>query len=61
MRQKNEKKYKKWKAKKNVKTCPLCSREIEKTVGCNHITCLCGSHRCWICGKDGDVNGNKFD
>ncbi|KAF8194705.1 hypothetical protein BJ912DRAFT_1141524 [Pholiota molesta] len=31
------------------KKCPQCSVFIEKTEGCNHMTCKCGAHICWIC------------
>ncbi|KIK75381.1 hypothetical protein PAXRUDRAFT_173041, partial [Paxillus rubicundulus Ve08.2h10] len=32
-----------------VKKCPRCSVPIEKTIGCNHMTCRCGAHICWRC------------
>ncbi|KAF8834264.1 hypothetical protein BDN67DRAFT_596023, partial [Paxillus ammoniavirescens] len=32
-----------------VKKCPRCSVLIEKTRGCNHMTCRCGAHICWRC------------
>ncbi|KIK94015.1 hypothetical protein PAXRUDRAFT_12315 [Paxillus rubicundulus Ve08.2h10] len=32
-----------------VKKCPRCSVLIEKTEGCNHMTCRCGAHICWRC------------
>ncbi|KIK58976.1 hypothetical protein GYMLUDRAFT_170346 [Collybiopsis luxurians FD-317 M1] len=38
-----------WAAKSGVKRCPKCSVWIEKTEGCNHITCRCGAHVCWRC------------
>ncbi|KAF4611182.1 hypothetical protein D9613_007285 [Agrocybe pediades] len=31
------------------KKCPQCSIWIEKTEGCNHMTCKCGAHICWRC------------
>jgi hypothetical protein len=31
------------------KDCPKCKTLIEKTYGCNHITCHCGTHICWNC------------
>ncbi|GAA5936059.1 RBR-type E3 ubiquitin transferase [Sporobolomyces koalae] len=32
--------------------CPGCSIPIEKSAGCNHMTCgKCGSHLCYRCGK----------
>jgi len=38
-----------WAARNNIKRCPSCRVMIEKTVGCNHITCRCGAHVCWRC------------
>ncbi|TLD21327.1 hypothetical protein PspLS_08889 [Pyricularia sp. CBS 133598] len=33
-----------------VKDCPRCGTAIEKTEGCNHMTCLgCKCHICWKC------------
>ncbi|KAF8549795.1 hypothetical protein OG21DRAFT_543542 [Imleria badia] len=32
-----------------VKKCPRCSVIIEKTEGCNHMSCRCGAHICWRC------------
>ena len=32
-----------------VKECPGCGVEVQKTSGCNHITCPCGTHWCWVC------------
>ncbi|KAG2597581.1 ATP-dependent RNA helicase DEAH12, chloroplastic-like [Panicum virgatum] len=37
------------KGKENVKSCPSCGYTIEKTEGCNHVECRCGSHICWAC------------
>ena len=31
------------------KKCPRCNIWTEKTEGCNHMTCKCGAHFCWIC------------
>jgi hypothetical protein len=31
------------------KTCPGCHTLVEKTAGCNHMTCRCGQHFCWRC------------
>ena len=37
-------------AGRNSKKCPSCSAIIEKTGGCQHLTCLlCKQHICWIC------------
>jgi hypothetical protein len=33
-----------------IKDCPECKTAIEKTEGCNHMTCGgCGAHICWVC------------
>ena len=31
--------------------CPKCDVAVEKTFGCNHITCSCGTHWCFTCGS----------
>ena len=31
------------------KKCPRCNIWTEKTEGCNHMSCKCGAHFCWIC------------
>ena len=37
---------------KRRKKCPKCSVPIEKSEGCQHMTCTqCGSHICWLCLK----------
>ena len=38
-------------ANEHGKKCPECRRVIEKSEGCNHMTCPCGAHFCWQCGK----------
>lgn len=36
----------------NSKPCPHCNASIEKTEGCNKMTCFkCGTYFCWLCGK----------
>lgn len=32
-----------------IKDCPKCKASLEKTAGCNHVTCRCGAHICWVC------------
>ena len=32
------------------KACPSCEVLVERTHGCNHITCQCGAHWCFECG-----------
>ncbi|KAK4452505.1 hypothetical protein QBC34DRAFT_397735 [Podospora aff. communis PSN243] len=63
----------KTKAELGIKDCPKCKTSIEKTEGCNHMTCLgCGTHICWKCMgtfKTGDAcyahltraHGGAFD
>ncbi|KAF3919913.1 hypothetical protein AA313_de0200074 [Arthrobotrys entomopaga] len=36
---------------RDIKPCPKCTVMTEKLYGCNHITCPCGEHWCYICGK----------
>ncbi|KIM86639.1 hypothetical protein PILCRDRAFT_96062 [Piloderma croceum F 1598] len=33
------------------KRCPECTVWIEKNEGCNHMSCKCGAHICWVCMK----------
>ncbi|ETV83523.1 hypothetical protein H257_04237 [Aphanomyces astaci] len=42
----------------NVKfpVCPTCTVQTEKTVECDHITCICGQHWCYACGS-GFISG----
>eukprot|EP01087_Luapelamoeba_hula_P018185 TRINITY_DN5837_c0_g2_i1.p1 TRINITY_DN5837_c0_g2~~TRINITY_DN5837_c0_g2_i1.p1 ORF type:complete len:737 (+),score=160.44 TRINITY_DN5837_c0_g2_i1:90-2300(+) len=35
--------------KANTKSCPKCGNPVEKNGGCNHISCSCGAHFCWMC------------
>ncbi|KIW03679.1 uncharacterized protein PV09_05000 [Verruconis gallopava] len=37
-----------------VKLCPSCNIPSQKTSGCDHLTCVCGAHWCWACGKQFD-------
>ncbi|XP_061373993.1 E3 ubiquitin-protein ligase RSL1-like [Gastrolobium bilobum] len=32
--------------------CPTCSIYVESCGGCEHITCRCGRHFCYICGEN---------
>ncbi|KAK4648422.1 uncharacterized protein QC761_109900 [Podospora bellae-mahoneyi] len=32
-----------------TKDCPKCGRRVNKTAGCNHITCHCGHEWCYVC------------
>ncbi len=33
-----------------AKPCPKCGEGLEKSVACNHMTCTCKTHFCYICG-----------
>jgi hypothetical protein len=44
-------KLQEWKDKSGVRTCPNCKATVEKIDGCNHITCRCGTHWCWLCER----------
>lgn len=33
----------------NAKCCPGCSMRTNRTSGCNHMSCPCGYHWCYIC------------
>ncbi|KAF2482310.1 hypothetical protein BDY17DRAFT_324601 [Neohortaea acidophila] len=35
---------------KRWQTCPKCRRTVERAIGCNQITCLCGAQFCYLCG-----------
>ncbi|RFU81087.1 dihydroxyacid dehydratase [Trichoderma arundinaceum] len=39
---------------KRIRRCPGCGIATEKTYGCDHITCPCGTHWCYACGKESD-------
>ena len=42
--------FEKYKKEMNIKDCPKCKTPIEKTYGCNHMTCgACKAHICWVC------------
>ncbi|EHK20984.1 uncharacterized protein TRIVIDRAFT_171001 [Trichoderma virens Gv29-8] len=51
----------KMKEELGIKGCPRCSRLIEKTDGCNHITCKCGAHVCWVCLAPFEVPAECYD
>lgn len=34
-----------------TKPCPGCAVAVEKTGGCDHIACPCGTHWCFTCGQ----------
>ncbi|KAK5654697.1 hypothetical protein OQA88_7021 [Cercophora sp. LCS_1] len=45
-----------------IKDCPKCKTPIEKTDGCNHMTCGgCGTHICWECMQTFKESGPCYD
>ncbi|KAH6886221.1 hypothetical protein B0T10DRAFT_539288 [Thelonectria olida] len=40
-----------------MKQCPSCTVATQKTGGCDHITCPCGTHWCYACGEDTGEKG----
>jgi hypothetical protein len=52
----------KLKRKLNIKDCPNCSIPMEKTEGCNHMTCGgCKAHICWVCMAVFETGGLCYD
>lgn len=50
--QRSERQFATWKAERGIKSCPSCSRDVEKIDGCPHIHCSqCNAHWCWECGR----------
>ena len=39
-------------AAKSMKKCPNCSMYVQKSSGCNAMTCRCKTVFCWTCGGD---------
>ncbi|CAG7847378.1 SubName: Full=Related to ring finger protein 14 {ECO:0000313/EMBL:CCA75181.1} [Serendipita indica DSM 11827] len=38
--------------KSSTTNCPNCSTSVEKSMGCNHMTCTrCSTHFCYLCGQ----------
>lgn len=45
-----DKLFKEWASSHDVKSCPGCKAPIERSEGCNHMTCTrCQTHSCWEC------------
>ncbi|KAF9024567.1 hypothetical protein BDZ89DRAFT_1017497 [Hymenopellis radicata] len=50
--------FQEWKAVNGVKECPNCRANIQKSEGCNHMTCSrCQTHMCWVCLKTFEAKG----
>ncbi|KIY74129.1 hypothetical protein CYLTODRAFT_416388 [Cylindrobasidium torrendii FP15055 ss-10] len=46
----DEQAFRKWKDSAGVQACPGCNVDIERSEGCNHVTCIrCNTHICWEC------------
>ncbi|KAF2176024.1 hypothetical protein K469DRAFT_682817 [Zopfia rhizophila CBS 207.26] len=46
----------------NIKDCPKCTTPMEKTEGCNHMTCGgCRTHICWVCMAVFETSGPCYD
>ena len=39
--------------------CPHCGQLVQKQFGCDHITCICGGHFCWVCGLGHYVEASR--
>jgi len=45
-----------------IKDCPKCKTSIEKTEGCDHMTCIgCRTHICWKCLKTFRTGNECYD
>ena len=45
----------------NYKRCPNCNVLVEKTAGCNHMSCRCGTHFCWLCMQAFQTGKETYD
>ena len=45
----SEVQYRAYAAHKLITKCPVCESPVIKDAGCNHLSCICGAHFCWIC------------
>lgn len=50
------------KAEHDIRPCLKCGSLIQKSDGCNHMTCGgCGTHICWVCMKTFMTSGACYD
>ena len=50
---KNDSLFREMTVKGHTKKCPKCNYYIEKSVGCNHMTCrMCQHEFCWKCNSE---------
>lgn len=43
--------YHQYRQRVRAQRCPGCGEDVERTQGCNHMTCRCRTHFCYICGQ----------
>ncbi|KAF2459725.1 hypothetical protein BDY21DRAFT_316292 [Lineolata rhizophorae] len=54
--------FERLKEKGGWKDCPKCGTTIEKTDGCNHMTCPgCRIHICWVCLETFQADGPCYE
>lgn len=48
-------------SKRNVSFCPMCKTKIERTRGCNHMTCgFCLYEFCWVCHREATADSDHW-
>ncbi|WEW57081.1 hypothetical protein PRK78_002541 [Emydomyces testavorans] len=52
--------FERLKKEMNMKDCPRCGVTMDKIEGCNHMTCRCGAHVCWVCLADFRTSGECY-
>lgn len=57
--------FRRWSEQNGAKPCPKCHIYIQKSEGCNHMTCInCKTHICWVCMatfEDEDASGGVYN
>jgi len=43
-----------------TQACPRCHARVQRSGGCAHMTCRCGAHFCWHCGKATSDGGRHY-
>jgi len=47
---KNDQLFDQVKFNEKLRDCPSCGLTVQKTEGCNHMTCICKFEFCYVCG-----------